>query len=345
MIRVTIVVPVRNEEKYIEGVLQSIVDCDYSKDALEVLVVDGVSTDRTLDVVLGFKEKYKYISVLRNEKKTASHAMNIGIAKATGEILVRMDAHATYPVNYVSTLVAALDDLKADNVGACVDTLPANDGLKAVAIARVMSHPFGVGNSYFRIADGAGSPIKVDTVPFGCYRREVFSKIGGFDEELIRNQDNEFNERLVKSGGTVYLLPALRVGYYARDSLYKVWAMFYQYGYFGPLVDIKLGKATRLRRYIPLIFLLSLLVPLLFGFLFRPAILFSAFSLALYVFFMSIFSGVVAVRERRFGFLFFLPLIFMIVHFSYGIGHLKGLLDFKLLRKHLKGSVFVNLSR
>jgi len=342
---VSIVMPVRNEEKYIGGVLDSVVVNDFPRNMLEILVVDGMSDDRTIEIASDYAKRYPFVRVIENRRKNAAAAMNIGIEASSGDVVIRLDAHAIYPRDYISKLVKALDELNADNVGACVETLPADDSSKARSIAMIMSHPFGVGNSAFRTASPAMKPFKVDTVPFGCYRRDVFSRVGGFDEDLIRNQDNEFNERLSKAGGSIYLLPSLRVGYYARESFVKLWRMFYQYGYFGPLVDIKLQQRTQLRRYVPLIFVLSMVFPLVLS-VFGPAwIWLSLCSLGAYslcAVFFSLRLGSKA-RDWRVGLYSFVA--FGCAHISYGVGHLMGVWDFFVRRKHLSGAVQVELSR
>ena len=151
-----------------------------------------------------------------------------------------------------------LEQSGADNVGGVCRTLPASDSAMAKAIAVGMSHPLGVGNSHFRI--GCRPEDRwVDTVPFGCYRREVFDRIGLFDEELVRNQDDELNLRLIKHGGRILLSPRIVCKYFARDSLAKLWRMYYQYGYFKPLVVRKVGGVMTLRQLLPPLFVLGLI--------------------------------------------------------------------------------------
>ena len=172
---VSIIVPCRNEENFIAKVLEDITQQDYPKDKIEAFVVDGMSEDRTKEIVQQYIKQQPWIQLVQNPNLTAPNALNIGIKRSKGLIL-RMDAHSSYPVNYISSLVTWMQKLEADNVGCPVKTVPANDSNKARAIARVMSHSFGVGNAYFRL--GVSQPQEVDTVMFGFYRREVFDKIG-----------------------------------------------------------------------------------------------------------------------------------------------------------------------
>lgn len=253
---VSIVMPCRNEQAWIQGCLESIDRCDYPKDRLEILVADGMSDDRTREIVEAFAADHPHVRLLDNPRRSAPAAMNVGIRAARGEILMRMDAHCVYPRNYISSLVAHLTESGADNVGGVWLTRAAGPGAIARGIAAGLAHPLGVGNAYFRI--GCTAPRWVDTVPFGCYRRKVFDRIGLFDEELIRNQDDELNLRLKNQGGRILLVPDVQTTYYARDSLRKLWRMYYQYGYFKPLVVKKVGGVRTFRQLVPSLFLLAL---------------------------------------------------------------------------------------
>jgi len=266
---VTVIVPCRNEEQYIGPCLDSILASDYPQDRLEVLVVDGMSEDRTREILGQFGARHKWIRLIDNPRRITPVALNLAIRAATGDVLVRMDAHVTYPANYISRLVAALDEFGADNVGAVLRTLPAGDGAMARAIAVAMSHPFGVGTSYFRI--GTAAPRWVDTIAFFCVRRKTFERVGLFDEDLIRHQDGEFNARLIKAGGRILLLPDIESRYYARGTLRQVARMFYQYGYFKPLVAKKLGRVMTLRQLVPPGFVLALALTGIAGVLWTPA--------------------------------------------------------------------------
>src|SRR5512146_286819 len=262
---VTIVVPCRNEERYIVECLDSILACDYPSDRLEVLVVDGMSDDGTRAVLADYAARNPLVRMLDNPRRITPVALNLAIRAARGEVIVRMDAHVVYPRNYVSRLVAALDEFGADNVGAVLRTLPANQTAMGKAIAIGMSHPFGGGTSYFRI--GTDQPRWVDTIAFFCIRRAMF------DEELIRHQDGEFNARLIKSGGRILLIPDVVSYYYARATLRQVGRMFYQYGYFKPLVAKKLGRFMTVRQLIPPGFVLGLLVTGAAALLWKPALI------------------------------------------------------------------------
>ncbi|MGO9114285.1 MAG: glycosyltransferase family 2 protein [Thermoguttaceae bacterium] len=340
---VSVIVPCRNEGRWIAACLQSIFDNDYPKDCLEVLVVDGMSSDGTRQAIEPFAAKYPRLRLVSNEKKITPAAMNLGIAAASGSVIVRMDAHVEYPGNYISSLVNLLAQSGADNVGGICQTLPADDSAIAKAIAVGMSHPLGVGNSRFRI--GSAEDRWVDTVPFGCYRREVFDRIGLFDEELIRNQDDELNLRLINHGGRILLSPRIVCKYFARDSLVKLWRMYYQYGYFKPLVVRKVGGVMTLRQLAPPVLLLCLATTALTGLLSLAVLPFPwkfvapmAFALIAGSYLLAIGACAAAIAHK-YGLAVAAALVavFPTLHMSYGIGYLQGAVEFLLLRRGRRG--------
>jgi glycosyltransferase involved in cell wall biosynthesis len=329
---VSVIVPCRNEGKRIAPCLDSILANDYPGERLEVLVVDGMSSDETRSVVERYSAGHACIRLLDNTRQITPAALNIGIAAAHGTVIVRMDAHVDYPADYIRCLVQLLDEKGADNVGGVCLTQPGGDTAMARAIAVGMSHPAGVGNSYFRI--GSAEERWVDTVPFGCYRKEVFQRIGLFDEELVRNQDDEFNLRLIRSGGRILLAPQVVCRYYARDSLGKLWRMYYQYGYFKPLVVRKVKGVMTFRQLAPPLLVLCLVA----GGLLAPWSRLAAAgwaSLALcYLAALSAFAVPIAVRHGL-SVGFSLTLVFLTLHVSYGVGYLRGVLDYWILRKRV----------
>jgi len=333
---VSIIIPCRNEEEFIGKCLDSIIAQDYPKDRIEILVIDGRSTDKTRENVKKYAQKYPFIKVLDNPRKITPTALNIGIKRAKGEIIIRMDAHNVYEENYISKCVKYLKEYNVDNVGGILITLPANNTIVAQSIALAFSHPFGVGNAYFRI--GSKKPKFVDTVPFGCYKKEVFEKIGLFDEDLLRGQDAEFNARLKKNGGKILLIPKIVSYYYARDSLSKLWRMYFQYGYFKPLTAKKIGNVYTFRQLIPGAFVGSLIISLVLSVIYRPFLWFFIFILGSYIITDLVFSLRISLK-KGFRFFFVLPLVFAIMHFSYGLGYLKGIWDFIILRRHKKKKI------
>jgi glycosyltransferase involved in cell wall biosynthesis len=281
--KISIIIPCRNEEKYISQCIDSLLDNSYPKNLIEIIIIDGMSEDNTREIIKKYIEKYPFIKLINNSKKIVPTALNIGIKKAIGDIIIRIDVHSTYTPNYIKRLVLWSKKSKADNVGGICITKPGAETESAKAIALALSHPFGVGNPYFRI--GTKEPKYVDTVPFGCYKREVFDKIGLFDEDLVRNQDDEFNLRLIKNGGKILLVPDIISYYHARDSIYKLWKMYFQYGHFKPLVVKKVGGVLTWRQIIPPSFMGSLILALLLSF-------FTKFFLWLFLFILGLYTTV-----------------------------------------------------
>lgn len=317
---ISVICPIYNEERRIEACIQSIVNQDYPHDEMEVLFVDGMSTDRTRDIVMEYGRQYPFIRLLDNPMHTAPVALNTGIRAAQGDIIVRLDAHSKYPADYFSVLVNKLRNSDADNVGGVCNTLPAKETSICRAIAHAMSSSFGMGNSHFRV--GAEHEMWVDTVPFGCFQRAIFDRIGYFDEELVRNQDDEFNGRIIQNGGKILLLPQVVVDYFARDSISKTAKMFYQYGLFKPLVNKKLQKPTTLRQFFPPLFLAGLVVGGLLS-LFSSAIMWIYFSVLILYLLIGLLAGVRC--TRRLPDILWMPIVFAAIHCSYGFGYWEGI--------------------
>lgn len=324
MILVSVICPCYNEEKNIASCIESMLHQDNNLDSCELLFVDGNSTDRTREILTSYTDKYPFIHLLDNPHRTAPYAMNIGIRAAKGEIIVRIDAHASFPTNYISTLTHALQTLpNAANVGGVCRTLPAHDSGLCIAIAETMSHPFGVGNSMFRI--GTKDVMEVDTVPFGCFYKKQLEKVGMYDEELTRNQDDELNARIIQQGGSIYLLPTIQIDYIARDKLSKMARMFYQYGLFKPLVNKKLSSPATLRQFVPPLFVLGTIVG--FSLCIAFPIVWIAFALVYCVYIcVGITSGIqLALKHKKGSLSLLMPLCFLVLHWSYGIGYWNGL--------------------
>jgi glycosyltransferase involved in cell wall biosynthesis len=322
--RVTVVLPCRNEARYLGACLDSILEGRYAGDRLEILVVDGQSDDGTRAIADAYAAGHAGIRVLDNPDRIVPTALNIGIRAATGDVIARLDAHVLYPPEYLPRLVAALRETGADNVGGRLVTLPANGTPLARAIALALAHPFGVGNSHFRI--GTAERRWVDTVPFGCFPRDVFRRVGLFDEELVRNQDDEFNLRLIRQGGRILLAPDVVSYYYARGSRRQLARMYYQYGYFKPLVARKMGRVMTVRQLVPAAFVTALLGGAGVALAWPPAALAWVGMVALYALLV---LGASLHAGHRYGARCAAALlgVFPTIHLSYGVGYLRGLGD------------------
>ena len=247
---VSVVMPVYKEAKYIDKCIQSLLKQDYSRKDMGWIFVDGDSPDDTIERIRVYQKLYpELIRIKSNPNKIVPFAMNIGIAASRGKYIIRLDAHSDYAQDYISKCVFYLENTDASNVGGLAETKA--EGFMGCCIAKLLSSRFGVGNSEFRTNGKSGY---VDTVPFGAFRRDLFSKYGGYDERLVRNQDNEMNYRIRKNGGKIYLSDDIRLAYYCRDSVKGINKMARQNGMWN-VITMKLCPGSMgLRHFIPLLF-------------------------------------------------------------------------------------------
>jgi len=330
---VSVVMPVYNEEQYIEKCVDSLLLQDYPIDKMEWIFVDGCSKDRTVEILNRYQEKYpSLIKVYNNPNKIVPYAMNIGIAASKGKYIVRLDAHADYARDYISKCIYYLENTDAENVGGVAETKA--NGFMGNAIAKMLSSKFGVGNSQFRTNGENGY---VDTVPFGAFKRNVFSQYGGYDERLVRNQDNEMNFRIRKNGGKIYLSNDIHLSYYCRDSIKGISAMARKNGIWN-IITMKLCPGSMgLRHFIPFAFVLSIVGLGIFSFI-HP--LFAALlgaEIALYLLLDIVFSIKQAETLKEF---FALTVLFPIFHIAYGLGSIVGIT--KLFSKEFKQGNYEN---
>jgi len=329
---IAIVIPCRNEEHYIEKCLVSILNQTYPLDKIEVFVVDGFSTDKTREKITAFMDSHPQIFLIDNVKKTTPFALNIGIENATNsELIMILGAHAELYSDYLKKAV----DLFQQNtdiscLGGVLENISGNKTTEAISFA--MSSFFGVGNAHFRtgVKDGF-----VDTVAFGIYKKEGFNKVGLFDEELIRNQDDEFNFRLTKNNLKIFLSRELKAKYYVRSGFTKLFRQYFQYGYWKVYVNRKHKSITTLRQLVPFAFVCFLVF---FGIL-------SIFSNFIFWFFISVlalyfFTGLLLSFKYYQNILGNLKVIwsFFLLHIGYGLGYLKGIWDFILFRKKMRAN-------
>jgi len=337
-----VIVPCYNEEKFIGQLIENILAQDYPSNQIEVIFVDGASTDKTKELILQYSSRFPIIRNVDNPERYVPHALNLAIRASNGEIIVRLDAHAKYPLDYFSVLVKKLIEYKADNVGGMWVTKPGADTIEAKAIVLATSHPVGIGNAGYRL--GAKEDMDVDTVPFGCFRRDIFDRIGCFDPDLLRNQDDEFNGRILKNGGRIVMVPSVKIEYFARPDLGKLKTMFYQYGLFKPLVNLKLGAPATLRQFAPPLFILSLICLAILGVF---STLFAVMFLAEIIFYgMVIVLTSLSLTNGK-GLMLFVKtcITFPVIHFSYGIGYIQGLFRFTFLKAHLRKNQIIKSNR
>ncbi|MGM9795793.1 MAG: glycosyltransferase family 2 protein [Candidatus Aphodosoma sp.] len=326
----SVIVPIYQEEKYIAKCIDSMLNQDYPKDDLEIILVDGMSKDRTREIVANYTAKYPFIRLIDNLDRIAPCAMNRGIKEAKGDVIMRLDAHATYEKNYFSSLAYGLKKYGADNIGAVCRTDVLNKTPKTLAIREVLSNKFGVGNSIFRT--GIKGVQEVETVPFGCWSRDVFEKYGYYDTRLVRNQDIELNKRIIRGGGKIVIIPDTFCTYLARET-YKALAK----NNFGNgkwnILTVYYTKEIRslsVRHFVPLAFVLSLIVPSLVGLFWWPALCVSVLALCAYLLALGTVSVKLAM-SRGLNF-FYLLASFIVLHISYGCGSFVGIMKLPFIK-------------
>jgi len=319
----SVIIPCRNEVGYIRECLQSLLDNDYPRDKMEIIVIDGMSDDGTRSIVNEYVADYSFIRMVDNPAKTKPEALNIGIDEARSAIWMRIDAHAVYAKDYISLCVKGLKEKNVDNIGGVRYTRSKSKTCIGLGLAEAVSHPFAVGNAYYRT--GSSKPKYVDTVFCGCYRREVFDKIGKFNLKLLRTQDREFNTRLLENGGKILLDPAIKCYYYARTNStdYLNWI------YYGALWLFKAKQYTEYsmlswRNFVPTFFTLALTISLIAMFFSPAAIVLLAIVILPYSLFAIYFSFLLAYKHKRFPLIFAMPFIFFSTHITYGLGALSG---------------------
>lgn len=320
---ISVVCPIYNEEKYISKCIQSIMNQDYPKDDMEVLFVDGMSTDKTREIIAEYLPRCPYLHVLDNPQKIVPYAMNKGIKAAKGEVIIRIDAHTSYESNYFSTLVRCLYELGADDVGAVCKTEVINKTPKTLAIKEVLCNKLGVGNSVFRT--GVDKVMEVDTVPFGCWKREIFDKYGLYDIRLVRNQDIELSKRILRGGGKIFIVPDTFCTYYARETYKGLSKNNYQNGKWNILTVYytKQFDSLSIRHFIPMLFVLSLVIPLITSIVWSFFMWVTVVLLFLYLVVLGMVSFKLAVNKKLN--IFYLIYSFFVLHFSYGCGSIAGL--------------------
>lgn len=334
---VTVVVPIRNEADFIAKCLQSILASNYPKEKLEIIVVDGLSDDGTRGIVEQMIRDDPRIRLLDNPEQIVPYAMNRAIDAACGQIITRVDGHADVAKDFISNSVRVLLE-RPDCwcAGGSIDSISHTQ--IGQIIAACMSTPVGVGNAHFRLRDYEGY---VDTIAFGSYWRWVFDRIGKFDEELVRNQDDELNARLIMNGGRIYMSGSIQCRYYPRTSLKKLWRQYFQYGFWRIRTIQKLGRPATVRQLIPMLFVTGLIFFMLTAVIWPLARIALLVYTGLYVSMLCLGAAQVGLRTGLRGFLL-APIVFMILHFAYGIGCLSGIVRFVLLKR---GKISQQISR
>jgi GT2 family glycosyltransferase len=318
---VSIIIPMRNEEKYIGTCLDSVLANGLPEDQYEILVADGESDDRSREVVLAKSKQHPCIHLLHNPGRFVPSGMNIGIRQARGRYIIRMDAHAEYPPDYIKNCISELERTGAGNVGGRWITRPGSDSLMAKAIALFTQTRLGVGNASYRLGEG---DRYVDTVPFGAFPREVFESVGLYREELVRNQDFELNARIRRAGYTIYLSSKISNVYYNSASFRKFMRQAWMNGIWLPRMWAQCPSSFCWRHAAPLAFAAGLLSSILIGLLYRPLLWAGLAGLAIYLA-ATLATAIMVGSRSGWKYTAFVALIMPSYHFVYGFGSIVGL--------------------
>lgn len=325
---VSIVVPARNEERFLSRCLESILSGDYPQDRYEILVMDGGSSDGTASIVSEVASRHPQVRLLPNPGLTFPSGVNEGVRQSRGEIIAIVGAHAEYAPDYISLCVRHLAESGADNVGGITRTRAQTETLFGRAVEAAVGHRFGSGNAAYRVStDRVIGPVEVDTVFGGCYRRDVFDRIGLLNESLRRSSDQDFNNRLRREGGRVLMFPDIKASYFIRsrpeDLLYRnyldgVWVT----------LPLREGSAVfRMRHVAPLLFVTAIAALAVIALFWFPAAWALAILLGTYAV-TDIAASISASRRYssdRVRLFLILLLVFPVRHFAYGIGSAVGL--------------------
>jgi succinoglycan biosynthesis protein ExoA len=315
--------PVRNEASFIERSVGSVLSQDYPPERMEILIADGISSDATRQIISGLQQQHGNIKIVDNPGKIVATGLNAALRQAKGEIIVRVDGHCEIAPNYIRRCVSHLVNDKVEAVGGPVETI--GESYIARVIAAAMSSRFGVGGSAFRVA--TSETQFTDTVAFPAYTRAVIDRGGPFDEELVRNQDDEYNYRLRKLGVKILLASDVASRYYSRATLPRLGSQYFQYGYWKVRVMQKHPRQMRLRQFAPPLFVAALLVallllPILPAAAYLLGFIAGAYSAAV------IAAAILSAGKNGWQLLPLLPIAFAILHLAYGSGFLIGLLRF-----------------
>jgi cellulose synthase/poly-beta-1,6-N-acetylglucosamine synthase-like glycosyltransferase len=336
MFSISIIITCRNEEKFIGSCLDSLVSQEAYKENLEILVVDGKSEDKTTDIVKKYQEKYP-VKLIDNPYKVTPKGMNIGIKKSSGDIVILINSHSVLDKVFLKNIVYSLEKHpEADAIGGRLEAITEGNSLLSKTISCCVDSVFGSGGVRYRQRKKEG--FVKDTLPYCAYRRNVFEKIGYMDENLLRGQDAELNLRLIKRGGKIYFNPKIKSYLHTRPYLTKFIKQQFQYGYFKVKIGQKLGARLIGRQIIPAIFVFSLILSTVL-FLFKNIFgLFFLFIFLLYLLTDIIFSIHICLKR---GVKYLLPsiIIFLLFHLSYGLGFIKGAIDFLVFRKGIKKDI------
>ncbi|MBM3124395.1 MAG: glycosyltransferase family 2 protein [Chloroflexi bacterium] len=331
-IPVSIIVPCRNEEKTIRHLLESIISQTYPMEKLELILSDAQSTDKTLEVVRQFQREHAglHLILVENTRNSIPAGLNQAIRQASGEILIRLDAHSIPIPEYVQRCVEAHQKKKGDNIGGVWDIRAGAGTWIAEGIAEAAAHPLGAGDAMYRLNAIEGA---VDTVPFGSFKRSLIDRVGYFDESLLTNEDYEFNVRVREAGGLVWLDPTIRSVYFARGTFGELAKQYWRYGYWKFRMLRRYPHTLRWRQALPPVFVATMLGLSVLSLWFVPAVHLLGVQILVYFLVLAGAGIVSAIKRNKIPLSLGMPIAMMIMHFSWGIGFLWSMTQ-SMVRDH-----------
>jgi succinoglycan biosynthesis protein ExoA len=327
MPKVSVIVPCYNEQATIRLLLEAVYAQTFPRSQVEVIIADGLSHDQTLQQVESFRGEHPdlVVRVIENLARTIPSGLNRAIEAASGEIIVRLDAHSIPRPDYVANCVAALQGNRGANVGGVWEIRPLGRSWQARAIAAAASHPLGVGDAHYRFT---GRAQATDTVPFGAFRRSLIDQVGFYDESLLTNEDYEFNTRVRQAGGIVWLDPSIRSTYFARASLTELARQYWRYGYWKARMLRRYPDTLRWRQALPPAFVLGLTLGGLLALVWRPAGWLLSGVMLLYLMVLVLAGLQLAWKKRDPALLLGVPLAIVVMHLAWGSAFLWSLFSY-----------------
>lgn len=322
---VSTIVPCYNEQASIGLLLDAIRIQTFNLDKIEVVIVDGMSTDGTREVIRDYASQFRELNIrlLDNPQRIIPAALNTAIEAAEGDVIIRLDAHSAPSPNYIERCLAVLEETGAANAGGVWEIQPGADAWTARGIAIAASHPLGAGDARYRIS---GEPGPVDTVPFGAFRREWLEKVGRFNEDLLTNEDYEYNVRVRKAGGVIWFDPSIRSTYFARPDLLSLARQYWRYGFWKVRMLRRYPGTLRWRQALPPIFVLSTVILAALAFPFSLARLLLTVQLGAYLLITTCAGLLESIRRKDMGLILGFPLAIWTMHYFWGAGFLWSIL-------------------
>ena len=318
---ISVILPIRNEEDKILSTLNSILSQNYKSDKIEILISDGSSYDNTINIINNIANQDPRIKIIKNIYKIVSTGFNLALNEAKGDIIIRIDGHCEIAQNYIEKCYNLLKETDADIVGGVIETI--SSGLIGNAISISQSSRFGVGGVKFRNSNLNKSSY-VDTLAFGAHRREIFAEIGGYDEEMVCNQDDEFNHRALQAGKKIWMDPTIKTKYFARQSFIKLFKQYFNYGFYKIRGIQKRGEVFSIRHLIPSFFIISLIITLVIGFFLQ--LLWVTFSVGFLYLIFNLSASIFV--SPSFRLIHLISLAYWTLHLGYGLGFIWGLIRF-----------------